>query len=784
MAGKALSLNGGCKLMYAKNSDWVRSDCSGFTTKELMCTGFPVIPAEIPGNIEQDLERAGILQEIFFGVNVMAVQSYESYHFFYCRSFCYSEVPAPELFLCFEGIDTVADIYLNGKKIGCCSNMLIPHEFPALGLVQGDNDLVVHIKPCMLESRNYPLTVRELGNDRYIAGSLAIRKAPHSYGWDIAPRLLLGGIWKGVSIIQKQDDAIESLYLYTTALSDSGNATVSAFFELTVGQDEIRDYTLNIEGRCQESSFAVECPLWHTSGTIRGIVIPNAKRWEPKFYGDPNLYDVTARLYYQGVLCAEKRLRFGVRVVALTRSSTTTADGEGEFCFYVNHHKVFLLGTNWVPLDALHARDADRLPMALTLLKEIGCNAVRCWGGNVYESDAFYDFCDENGILVWQDFAMACAIYPQDERFQRMLVAEAENVVKRLRGHASLLVWAGDNECDQVCLWTNQSMRDPNENILTRKVLPDVLHRLDPTRPYLPSSPYVDKTAFQTGAPLPEDHTWGPRDYFKGEYYKNTACHFASEAGYHGCPSPQSLKRFLAPDELWPICEETTGDPKPGWLAHAVSPELNPALSLYGYRIPLMMGHVKTLFGKEMANLHDFALASQISQGEAMKYLIERYRITKWRRTGIIWWNLIDCWPQISDAVVDYYGVKKVAYHYIRRVQQPVCLSFDEPDGNGRLALYCLNDTQQSVSVDYTVTDLASGKAVLQGVAEAGANESARVCMLPLNDIGPHYYLITWSDGQMSACNHYVTGMPGLDFATYVQTMTSAGLLAVQGFEA
>jgi beta-mannosidase len=246
-----------------------------------------------------------------------------------------------------------------------------------------------------------------------------------------------------------------------------------------------------------------------------------------------------------GVLCDEKDIRFGVRSVELIRTSTTDENGNGEFLFKINGKKIFCLGTNWVPLDAFHSRDLERLAPALEMIDDIGCNMIRCWGGNVYENDAFYEYCDEHGIMIWQDFGMGCGVYPQDACFAEKLRVEAVAVIKRLRQHASLILWAGDNEVD-VFSASDGFRRNPNHNILTRQILPQALRENDLVRPYLPSSPYVDEEAFQTRKPTSEEHLWGPRDYFKGNYYGTSKCHFASETGYHGCPSPKSLEKFIS----------------------------------------------------------------------------------------------------------------------------------------------------------------------------------------------------------------------------------------------
>jgi beta-mannosidase len=371
------------------------------------------------------------------------------------------------------------------------------------------------------------------------------------------------------------------------------------------------------------------------------------------------------RLWKNGVEIDSAQFRHGVRTVELERTSITGPKGEGEFCFRVNGEKIFIKGSNHVPADAYHSRDVERIPRIIDLAVECGCNMLRCWGGNVYENDLFYDLCDEKGLLIWQDFGMGCAVYPQDEEFQRALAHEAGIVVRRLRGHACIALWAGDNECDLVPSWFGDTSYNPNTNLLTRVVLPRVLQAEDPKRAFLPSSPYMDEVAFRAGQTfLPEEHLWGPRDYFRSDYYKNSLCHFASEIGYHGCPSPDSIRKFISPENLWP-------NDNAEWLLHSTCAV--PELGVGEGRITLMNNQIREMFGTVPDNLEDYAFASQCVQAEAKKFFIELFRTQKWRRTGILWWNLIDGWPQFSDAVVDYYFGKKLAFDYIKRASNRCC---------------------------------------------------------------------------------------------------------------
>jgi len=718
--------------------------------------GMTEITSTVPGALETDLEKNGYLPELFFGENILLAQQHESDHFCLSRSFTYQKKAGFTDTLVFEGIDCFADLFIDGEKIGENSNMLIEKRISLDFLEDGGHELFVHIRPAVIEARKTPLPPY-VNAMKYNFDSLYVRKAPHQYGWDIMPRAVSAGIWKHVYIERLPDTHIDDIFL-STVWANTGEAKIKITLNCAVPAGSVQDYTVSLKGKCGDSEFSFTEKLWHT-GAVKYMNIREPKLWNVKNYGDANVYEVTAELLRGDEVLDTYRTSFGIRTAALTRTSTTDADGNGDFCFVINGGRVFAMGTNWVPVDAFHWRDEERLGDILPMLTDLGCNIVRCWGGNVYENDAFYDFCDRNGIMVWQDFSMACAVYPQDEFFCDQLREEAESVVKRLRNHPSLVLWAGDNECDCAYSWTGEK-RDPNDNVLTRKILPDVIRQHDGSRPYLPSSPYMDEEAFRSGKPTSEDHLWGPRDYFKGNYYKNTVCHFASETGYHGCPSPESLKKYIGEDHLWPCL----GDRH--WLVHAATMEGREDAP-YGYRIGLMYRQVETLFGKDSeatADLDSFSLASQISQAEAKKYFIERFRITKGRRNGIIWWNLIDGWPQISDAIVDYYLDKKLAYSYIKRSQTPLCLMFDEPK-DGLLTLYAVNDTQQPKHIAYLVED-DEGNIVLSGETTVKADCSSPVASLDASD-EKRYYIIRWGSEDGVGVNHYFANIIDIDFDYY-----------------
>ena len=808
--------------------------------KEYCASGYPergefglvsglgvTIPAVVPGNFELDMVRAGLLDDPYWGSNITKLRELEDRHLFYRTSFDLPAMAKNELsVLKLEGIDTVFDLYINDEWVYGGENMFMSYEIPLnsdMPLKPTGNELIVHIHPTMIEAQRNVIPP-SAGMFPFGYASLYARKAPSSFGWDILCRAVSGGLWRPVYIETVKTPAIRETFLYTRAVNPDpadhtrGYAELNLYYAVDLGgpnyypfdckkhpEELPNDYTITVEGVCNDCTFSYTADLWHTCGNIF-IPVHGAYLWYPKNAGQPWLYDVTVTLRGDGVVVDEKTMKTGIRTVELDR--TTFAGEKGQFRFLINHKPVFAMGSNWVPLDAFHSRDAERLPKALEMLDEAGCNIIRCWGGNVYEDHAFFDFCDAHGIMVWQDFAMGCAIYPVDEKMQDALREEVDHIVKKLRNHPSLCLWAGDNECDFAWWGWHGIRRDPSENILTRKIIPDVLRLQDFTRPYLPSSPYLDEDAIeamkhpenivsmQGTADISEDHLWGPRDYFKGPYYRTAGCHFASETGYHGCPAPETLKTYIPEDELWPIFDKATeedpfaGDPKPSWFLHQTTMELKYTGNFH-YRIRLMTSQVQHMFTETPRDLATYAKMSQISQAEAFKYFIERFRTAKWRRTGIIWWNLLDGWPQISDAVVNYDFTPKLAYHFIGRVQKPLLMSLAEPE-NGVFTLMGINDTQKNVTFTYTVkdvtglpvdTDLNTVPAILSGEVTVPADAAAPAASLPVEGLADRFLYIEWTANGEHGTSHFILEPEHLNFDTYMQALTLCKFDDWHGFD-
>ncbi len=767
-------------------SDWKfgylpNCECAAFAdtlaTPEDVAKYCKVYPAEVPGCLELDLIRNGIEKDPVFGTNSWEFQKYENAHVWYYTEFTLDDPPAAPA-VCFDGLDTIAEIYVNGKKAARSENMMLPCRIDGGGLKRGKNSIVVHFIPACIEARKYRLPAAS-NTLFYNYQALYLRKPMHMFGWDIMPRFVSCGIYKRAYIASCRRDCIDELFVYTLAAdAEAKRAKIRIYFALDVTSDFPRDYRFTIDGKCGDSAFHDECCPRSTEYNRLAFWIENCRLWWPKNQGTQDLYDVEARLWRGETLCDTYKMKLGIRTVELSHSDTVD-DENADFCFIVNGRRIFVNGTNWVPLSPFHSEDAKRLPKALELLDDSGVNMVRMWGGNLYESDEFFDFCDEHGILVWQDFAMACAVYPNDRVFLEKLEPEIIYTVKRLRGHCSLALWAGDNECDCTRQSWGGVRRDPNGNVITRELIPSLLREHDFTRPYLPSSPFISEKCHRENKASPEDHLWGSRYYFKSDFYKNAKCFFASEIGYHSCPSPSTLKKMIGEDKLWP-CFEADGRPNDHWAAHAVEAQSDGELA-YEYRVRLLYNQVKLLFGEVPDDITDFIRYAQISQAEALKFFIESFRVKKPHRTGIIWWNLLDGWPIVSDAVVDNLFCRKLAYKFIKRSGQPFALMFDEPS-DGKLTLYACNDSAEKYDFRYKVRNVTDGTVAVEGSASVGENENRILASVGIAEYKREMYLIEWETADGNFSNHYCTNLLGINGKEYLKDLHECGFDEFEGF--
>jgi beta-mannosidase len=741
---------------------------------QLNSAGWLTIPATVPGNVELDLIAAGRLPELSRASNIFLLREFETWDWWFDRSFLTPKVNAGERCeLVFDGIDCLAQVWLNGKAIGSTDNMLIAHRFDVTDHLNRSaaNELVIRIESTVLASRKRIPEPRESVFPTNYEGQ-AIRKAPHMFGWDITPRIVSAGMWRSVHLDILGPTRIQSV-CFTTVNINLEKKTASALLDWHFITDRLLVDDLVLHIRLMdgpETVYEHKPPIFGVSGRAR-LELSDISFWWPRGKGDPHLYRLVVDLLDPGGSVLDtSTTRVGIRTIVLDRTDVTSIEKPGEFVFIVNGHKTFALGTNWVPLDCLHSRDPQFLKSTFDLMLDLNCNMVRCWGGNVYEDHAFFDLCDEHGVMVWQDFALACAVYPEDEAFIKSMRIEAEHIVTKLRNHASLALWAGNNEIDEAFEGSGMGV-NPNDDHISREVLPRVVQRLDPKRAYLPSSPYHSRAFFEAGGDglrqSPEQHLWGYRDHFKHDYFYQTAAHFVSEVGYHGCPDRRSLEQFIDADHLWPPQNNDQ------WLAHATIPHLKELR--YGYRIGLMSHQIRHMFGSEPDNLDDFVLASQIFQAECKKFFIERMRAEKWRRTGVLWWNLRDGWPIISDAIVDYYGRKKLAYQYIKRVQQDVCVMIVEGPLRQPM-LVAVNETLSDCALDLSVADSDSQMPLRKTCIVIPANGRIDLGQMPTPKAAA-LWLIRWDgNGIADGMNHFLAGGAPFDFNQYMSWLNALKL--------
>ena len=739
---KSISLNGVWKLRGRKE---------GIESAEMLN-----LEAQVPGCVQLDLSRQGYLPEdLYMGENIKEAERFESYEWWYETSF---DCPSAKnnAYLVFEGTDCLAEYFLNGVKIGESENAFIAHEFRVDGYLRdGINELCVHIRSAVnfAKGEDYPIrTLLSINPD-----GAYLRRPPHSFGWDIMPRAVTSGLWRGVRL-----EVRDEIY-FSQAYAVAGVEESQLFYTLATDLDDLTGVEVEIDCSLGESVAKKRAQVKRRIGVLK-FDVESPKLWFPYGYGDANVYDGEVRIYRFGELVHSEAISFGIREVVLDTKDPDGSD-DGRFRFLINGVEIMCRGSNWVPLDAFHSRDAERYGKALELVRDIGCNILRCWGGNVYEDHEFFDFCDRNGIMVWQDFAMACGQYPETEEFMKNIKGEVVSVIRKLRQHPSIVLWAGDNEVD-ACF----PQYDPNENRITRELIPGCVRDNDLFRPYLPSSPYISEKMYSEGvrsqvpgSRLVEDHLWGPRDYFKSDYYKQNKAHFVSETGYHGCPSLESIKKFITPERVWPYTDN------PEWILHSSDQNGNDS------RVMLMEKQVRQLFGTVPTDPEDYILASQISQAEAKKYFIERIRVGRPDKTGIIWWNLLDGWPQMSDAVVDYYFTKKLAYGYIKRSQAKFAIIADEI-ACWQLPIYACNDTLEERRGHLTVRDSSDGSVIHECDFCAKPNASTLIAKLPVYYSDRKVLIFEWvADGE-TGFNHYLCSDLPISLEEYRDVMVKYGL--------
>ncbi len=622
------------------------------------------VKATVPGLSAQDLLVAGRIPDPFWGDQVGQARWIEERDFVYLTElFCDAEQASHQARLVFDSLDTFASVYLNGERIAHHENQMRRLFVDVTGkLHAGANRLAIAFEASM------PGTVRRAGpplpywNEPW--ERLYVRKSQMSYGWDWAARTptvgiagparleLANGIFAGdlQALARPQSDGAG---LFVASLSVTAHESVSVLAELLLDGSVVEAHSVDLS---PEPSHTIR--LEHS--------LPNAKRWLPRELGEPHLYRLGLRIRSGARLLHEVERRVGVRHIELVKRDPASPNGK-VFYFSVNGQKVWAKGDNWLPMDFLHTRVTPaQYRSYLELLMAGGVNLLRIWGGGIVEHDAFYDACDELGLLVWHDFHFACGIYPESPEFLAEVKLEAEDIVKKLRSHSCIALWCGNNENEVLAV---QTLPEKRFHPIYYDVLPAVCAALDPDRPYWPGSPAAESRELHPDTDQEGDrHNWDVWFGWKNTDYITDLSRFNSEFGAQALPQRESIESFMRPDEAW----------SPGAVSRPQGQSPGLVLARHGAQMEKLFSRAAA-FGPPVSL--DAAIATtQAFQADTVGRYIRHYRRNLRFTGGVVLWNFTSTWPSVCWALVDFYRRPKQAYYECKRCFQPISVGIEPTD--------------------------------------------------------------------------------------------------------
>jgi beta-mannosidase len=680
--------------------------------------------ATVPGCIHTDLMNAGIIPDPFFRSNEDSVQWVSDSIWVYRTTFDGKEVNKyKNVEIQFFGLDTYAEIYLNGEPLlhtegsHFCDNMFRSWRFPLpKTLKKRNNELVIKFLPSeKIDEEKAKQLPYVLPDHRVFT-----RKAPYQSGWDWGPKLVTCGIYNPVKIVAWNDYYVESIELIQRELTDE-----KGVIEVIVTVLTERNMLMNIMTAVQPP------PNWKTRGSSaeaqpqpnhstlnnsfiannytvtpginkisQFIEIENPERWWPNGLGAQIMYDFEVTVAADNKSVARNAptitisTRWGFRTIELIQE--TDEIGES-FYFKINDVPVFMKGANWIPahsfVSEMHGEKGKaHYKMLLESCKDAHMNMIRVWGGGVYENDYFYELCDELGLLVWQDFMFACALYPADSVFLENVRKEAEYQVKRLNRHPSLALWCGNNEVKNG--WEDWGWQrnytleqraeiGKNMHALFNELLYEIV-KTNAHRPYHPSSP-------SWGWGHPECVTHGSSHYWgvwwgeePFEVWLPKTGRFMSEYGFQSYPQMSTIEAFTLPEDRYlesPVIKNHQKHP------HGVQ-IINKAMQQYAY-IP--------------DNLEDYVRVSQEIQAYGIGKAIEAHRLKRPHCMGTLYWQLNDCWPVASWSSIDFFGNWKLLHHIVKEKFAPVIVAMEDLD-TGTKNIYVVNDLLYDVKGEIIIT--------------------------------------------------------------------------------
>ncbi|MGC9667461.1 glycoside hydrolase family 2 protein [Planosporangium sp. 12N6] len=645
------------------------------------------VPAAVPGCVHTDLMAAGVIADPYVDDNEAWLGWIGRTDWTYETTFAHSPGGSDRTDLACAGLDTVATVSLNGVEVGRTENMHRSYRFDLRhALRPGTNTLRV----AFASAYTYAERLRERLGDRpgaYPQPYQFIRKMACNFGWDWGPTVVTAGIWRPVALESWSTARLARVRPLVTVESGTGRVRVDV--EVERATEESASVPLTVAATVAGVRAAADlAPGAHTA-TLE-LTVADPARWWPRGYGDQPRYPLEVTLATaDGQPLDRWQRRVGFRSVRLD----TTPDAHGTpFTLVVNDVPVFVRGFNWIPDDSLVSRvDRARYETRLTQAAETGANYLRVWGGGVYESDDFYDAADELGLMVGQDFLFACAAYPEEEPLRAEVAAEAADNVVRLAAHPSLVLWTGNNE--NIWGWHDWGWQDTLGDRTWGAgyyldLLPEIVARLDPTRPYWPGSPWSGRPEVHPNDPAHgTSHEWEVWNRIDYPHYRDYVPRFAAEFGFQAPPAYATLRRWLSDDPLTPT--------SPGMLHHQKAED----------------GDAKLRRGLDAhlpapRDFDDWHYLTQVNQARAVSLAVEHHRSHRPVCMGTIVWQLNDSWPATSWSAVDADGRRKPLWYALRQRYADRLLTIQPRDD--ALALVAVNDaatewTGQAVVTRYTL---------------------------------------------------------------------------------
>jgi beta-mannosidase len=653
-----------------------------------------------PGDVYQALVAAGRLEHPFEKRNEADAAWVRDREWWWRTAFTAPDWNDDEhtITLVLEGLDTFAEVFLDEVSLGRADNMFHSWRYDLSGHVTpgATHQLAIRFDPTAKAIARPALPAWSSFSDRISRSQRNLmRKAQFGWGWDWGPDLPTVGVWRPAAIEVRSRARIAGVR-FSTIRADEAHAEAVVHVELSRAASG-----LPVDIRLTDPDGGVAFEHIGPAGDPVTIALDHPRLWWTADQGDQPLYALSVRLGDGDQVLDAVEQRVGLRTLVLDQSPDPDEPGANFFRFVLNGRPIFAKGACWVPPTSFLADvDAEAYRRLVTQAVDANMNMIRVWGGGVYEPDLFHDLCDEKGVLVWQDFMFACAPYPEDAAFVASVGREVDEQVRRLRNHASMALWCGNNENQAIHrIHADVSGEDAPlaGAVLYEQVIPERLARLDPATPYWPGSPWGgphpnsmmagdihDWTVWHGIPPIPNDRMAEPFGFAPEkigyERYAEDTGRFISEFGIQAAPALATLRRWMDPADLEP---ESEG------FHQRIKDEARKALA--------MIGPVTGV----PATIQDYVDFTQWTQAEGLKFGIEHFRRRRPHCSGALIWQFNDCWPCVSWSLVDYDGVEKAAYYAVRRAFAPVLASFETREDQA--ALWISNDLPGRIRGDVTV---------------------------------------------------------------------------------